>query len=115
MKLCSICEQKTDIYTTVHKNHPYVNGKMYNIICFTCYFVPKIQEQKYDKNGLIVEEIDLPYCCDNLNTPAELCQQGSADSPKKAKISVDAVKKACLGTKSPKKPIFRPNPSWNLS
>jgi len=114
MKKCDICEQKTDIYTTAHKNMPFIDGKMYSLVCFTCYFVPKVLEQKYDKDQLIIEEIVLPYCCDNTHTAKELCEQGSAETIKKAKICLDAVKKVCSKMNKIKKIIHRPIASWNV-
>lgn len=113
MKKCPICKQKMDIYTTVHKKAPFIDGKNYDMLCFTCFFVPKIQKQKYDKNGYIIEQIELDYCCDNLSSAQELYQQGSSDTLKNAKISVESVKKLCSGIKL-KKPIYRPKPEWNI-
>lgn len=114
MKICPICQQKTDIYTTAHKINPFVDGKTYSILCFTCFFVPKILEQKYDKNELIIEEIDLPYCCSNFHTAKELYEQGSAETLKKAKICIESVKNACSKANKIKKTIHRPIASWNV-
>lgn len=113
-KFCSICNQKVDVYTTVHKNLPFINGKLYPLVCFTCFFVPKIQDQKYDKLGNISEEIDLQYCCENINKPEDLYRQGAADSLKCAKICVESVKRECIRPKVFKKPILRPTPTWNI-
>lgn len=113
-KTCSVCGQKTDIYTTAHKNNPFVDNKIYPIVCFTCYFVPKIQEQKYDSEGLVLEETELPYCCDNLSTANELRAQGACDSIKYAKNCVEAVSKACRSAKKDKKPKTRPKAAWNI-
>lgn len=103
-----------DIYTHAHKSAPFVNGKLYPLMCFTCFFVPKIEEQKYDRHGSISEEIELPYCCENISDPRDLYEQGVAESLSRAKTSVNAVKSACAGVKKPKKPIFRPTPTWNI-
>jgi hypothetical protein len=112
--LCSICSQKIDVYTHIHKTHPFIDGKFYPIVCFTCFFVPKIEDQKYDKEGDISEEIDLQYCCKNINKPEDLYKQGATDSPKAAKVCVEAVKKICLSAKPNKKIIFRPKPEWKI-
>lgn len=110
---CSLCEQYTDIYTTIHKTKPFVDGKLYQKICFTCFFVPKTLEQKYDSKGLIKEEIELPYSCDNLNTPKEIYNQGSAETLKQAKKSFESVQSLCRLCKK-NKDIKRPIPDWNI-
>jgi len=103
-----------DIWTTVHKNSPFVDNKMYPAICFTCYFVPKVVEQKYAPDGTVSEEIDIPYSCSNLRTAKELYEAHTAETMKRAKICVEAVIKACEKAKQPKKPISRPKASWNI-
>ena len=103
-----------DIWTTVHKNVPFVDNKMYPAICFTCYFVPKVVEQKYTPNGTVSEEIDIPYSPSNLHTAKELYEDQTAETMKRAKACVEAVKKACEKVKPPKKPISRPKASWNI-
>lgn len=102
-----------DIYTTAHKNVPFVNNKTYPALCFTCYFVPKIKDQKYKKDGSLDEETDLPYSCKNINSPKELFESGAADTLRQAKICVSAVEQACKGASSPKNPR-RPEASWNI-
>jgi len=114
-KVCCVCGQKTDIYTDVHKKAPFVDGKNYPAVCFTCYFVPRTYEQKYGKDGNIEEEKELPYSCEHLNSPKDLYDQGASDSIKYAKACVEAVQNACKGVKPPKKPTFgAPKPSWNV-
>lgn len=112
-KICSLCKQKTEIYTRCHKAIPFVDNKTYPEICFTCFFVPKLLEQKYDKSGSVSEEINLPYSCENLYNAKELFDQGASDSLKYAKICVTAVQSACAKCKS-KKPKTRPKPDWNI-
>lgn len=109
---CSLCEQSTDVYTTSYKNHPFVNGKNYPILCFTCCFVPKTLEQAYNSKGLIKEEIVIPYSCESLNSPKEVYNQGSSESLKQAKKSVESVEKACKSCK--KKNIKKINPDWRV-
>lgn len=113
-KLCSICYQKMDIWTNVHKNSPYADGQNYPLVCFTCYFVPKILEQTYDRNGYIKENLEIPYSCENLNTPQELLRLGSADSIKYAKKSVASVIQLCSKSKKINKNIVRPKACWNI-
>ena len=103
-----------DIWTAAHKNSPFVDNKMYPAICFTCYLVPKIIEQKYAEDGTVSEEVELPYSCSNLHTAKELYESQTAETMRRAKICVEAVKNACRGVKQPKKPISRPKASWNI-
>lgn len=92
---CDLCQQSTEMYTNSHKNSPFVDGRNYAKLCFSCFNSPKTISQKYDKNGNIKEEIELEYSCENLLTPKELHDQGSADSFKQAKVSINAVKTCC--------------------
>ena len=115
MKRCSICQQKADLYTTVHKKEPFVDGRNYEFVCFTCYFVPKILEQKYAPDGSVAEDIELPYSCEHLCSPKELCDSGAADSVRYAKTCVEAVQKVCSKSLKSKGVRKRPKASWNLS
>lgn len=114
-KTCQICDQKTDIYTSVHKKNPFINGRNYDVVCFPCFFVPKISTQTYKKDGSLDEDSELPYSCASLTTPHELHDQGSSDSLRQAKACVEAVGKACKGVRPPKRPIRRPEASWSVS
>lgn len=81
-----------DLCVTSHKNKPFIDNNTYPKMCFTCYSVPKILEQKYDEKGYIKEEIDLEYSHKNLNKPEELLVDGSAETIEQAKKSFRAVK-----------------------
>lgn len=113
-KVCEVCGQKTDIYTGAHKKSPFVDGKNYAVVCFTCFFVPKISHQKYRADGSLEEEAELPYSCQNLMSAKEVFDQGAADSLGSARKSVEAVSEACRGVRPPKKTQKRPEPSWNV-
>lgn len=113
-KVCEVCGQKADIYTGVHKKEPFVDGRNYSVVCFTCHFVPKTLNQKYDSDGSVLEEEELPYSPNILCTPKELHEQGAADSLRQAKASVEAVQRLCKGVRPPKKPQKRPRASWNV-
>jgi len=111
---CPVCDQKMDLYTTAHKSHPFVDGRVYPSMCFTCFFVPRVVRQTYDSNGLVVDEIDVPYSCDDLCTPKELHDSGASDTLKQAKSSVEAVVGKCRrGLKAKGKPS-RPKASWSI-
>jgi hypothetical protein len=111
--LCSLCSQTKDIYTDVCKNKPFVDGKLYPKLCFTCFFVPKTIEQIYDSKGLIKEEIPLSYSCENLHSAKELYSQGSAESLKQAKKSLESVQGSCKSCKKIKE-VKKQNPNWIL-
>lgn len=113
-KICEVCGQKTDVYTGVHKKHPFVDGRNYGAVCFTCYFVPKTTDQKYDKDGSLEEEVSLPYSCQHLQTARDLHDQGASDTLRYAQACVEAVKGVCKGVRPPKKPTKRPEASWNV-
>jgi hypothetical protein len=114
LKRCSICQQKADLYTKVHRKEPFADGRLYDCVCFTCYFVPKTVEQKYDEQGSVAEEVDLGYSCENLCEPKELADSGMADSLRQARASVEAVRSVCSKSLKIKKPRKRPETSWSL-
>lgn len=114
-KNCSVCGQKADIYTTSHKNHPFVDNRNYPVVCFTCYFVPKVLEQRYKQDGSVLDETELEYGCRNLHTPKELYESGASDTLKQAKISVEAIRNLCKRAKTLKKPNIRPMAVWNIA
>jgi hypothetical protein len=91
---CPLCGQQTDYYATAHRNKPFVDDRTYPKMCFTCYQVPKTQEQVYARDGSVTEIVQLPYSHKMLHTPEELVEIGSADSLEEAKKSVRAVKEA---------------------
>lgn len=110
---CSLCGQRADVYTTVHRSKPFVDGENYQKLCFTCFSVPIILKQTYNSKGLIKENIDVPYCCQNLNTARDVYNQGSSDTLKQAKKSVESVSLACQKCKTVKD-LRKPKPDWNL-
>lgn len=114
MKRCQICAQKADLYTKIHRKEPFADGRLYDCVCFTCYFVPKTSEQKYDADGRIEQEIDLGYSCENLCEPGYLHGSGAADSLRQAKTCVDSVRALCVKSLKNKKPRRRPETSWSL-
>ena len=115
---CPLCGNTMTLYCTAHKNQPFIDGKLYPKMCFTCYHVPKTEEQVYDEEGVVIEEISLPYNHRNLHTIKELVDYQIAENPKEAKDSVRAVKLAVsqanaldlkVAKKRPKDPDYRTN------
>jgi len=109
---CDLCGQNTEMYTSCHKNNAFIDGRTYAKLCFSCFNSPKTISQKYDKNGNIKEQIELDYSCENLLTAKELYSQGSADSLKQAKISIDAVSRSCEKCAKNKNIKQVKNPDW---
>lgn len=113
-QICDICGANTDIYTSVHAKNKFIDHKFYDKVCFTCYFVPKTIDQKYNKEGLVVEEIELDYSSENLNTPKELVLNGNADNIKEAKRSYESVVGLCKKKKKNKNKLNRPKADWRI-
>lgn len=111
---CSLCEQATDIYTTIYRTKPFIDGKLYQKLCFACYSVPKVIKQTYDSKGLIKDEIQLSYSCNNLHSAKELYLQGSAETLKEAKKSLESVEKSCKSCKKIIDYSKKPNPDWTI-
>ncbi len=109
---CDVCGQKTDIYTKAHKNHPFVDGRNYDKVCFCCFNVPRTSEQTYKKDGMIRDHVEFDYSPDYLHTPRELTDEGCCDTMKEAKVCVAAVTK--LIDKALKRTTLRgrPKPEW---
>jgi hypothetical protein len=93
-ELCPLCGEYMDLICTGHRNMPFVDDVCYPKMCFTCYYVPKIEEQVYNKDGSIKDEIQYPFSHKHLHTPEELAMWGQADNLQQARKSVRAVKKA---------------------
>jgi len=115
LKKCQICDQKADFYTSVHRKEPFADGRLYECVCFTCFLVPKTSEQKYTKEGLISEDIELPYSCENMHSAKELHESGASDSTGQAKKCVDAVRSLCTKALKSKGLRKRPKAQWNIS
>jgi hypothetical protein len=97
--LCPICGQFMDLYCTGNRNLPFVDGKTYNKLCFTCYNVPKTTKQIYDEEGNVKEEVILPYSPKHLHTAKELFDYGQAETMVQARRSVAAVRSAIKSSK----------------
>lgn len=117
---CSVCGQQTDYYSTGHRSKPFVDDKNYNRVCFTCFWVPKDEEQLYNKDGTIQETIQLLYSHKHLNTAEELFQMSGGDiTLQYAKQCVRAVKEkikeAGLDGRKKEKPKKRPEANYEFA
>lgn len=109
---CPICNQKSDLFVTSHKNHPFVDNKLYSKICFTCFSAPKTMIQKYEEDGSVKEEINIDYSVKNLHSPRYLFESGSADNLNQAKKCVKAIKS--LRVESTKSTIKKTKPKMEI-
>ena len=112
-KYCDLCGQVLDLFTSSHKTQPFIDGRLYEKMCLTCFFVPKTMVQTYTSKGLVKDETNVPYSCNSLHTPKEIFNQGSSDNLKQAKISVNKIIAACSCGKKLKESA-RPKPDWRL-
>lgn len=104
--LCPLCGKFMDLYCTGNKHIPFVDGKTYDKLCFTCYHVPKTERQVYEKNGDIKEIIELPYSSQHLHTAQELVNLGPADTILEARKSVAAVRASIKENKPKRNAVF---------
>jgi hypothetical protein len=99
--LCPICEEFMDLAIISCKKTPFVDGRNYSKMCFTCWHVPKEEVQIYDEK-MKIKKIEGPfYDHIHLNSAQELVDEGSADCLKQARKSIRCVKKKCKGLKQP--------------
>lgn len=92
--LCPICKQPIEAIVRYFSEDPFIDGRTYSEICFTCANVPKTWE--YDENG---EAIFFEgRRADKLCTPEDLMADGW--DRKEAEISIKAVKKLLKNPKT---------------
>lgn len=87
---CPICGELIEVVVTAYKRIPFINGKNYEEICFTCDSVPKMHSFDELKNELIVYN---NFDKNRLNTLEEMISDGF--TKKESQISIKAVKRIC--------------------
>jgi hypothetical protein len=97
--LCPLCGQFMDLYCTGNRHTPFVDGKTYDKICFTCYHVPRTERQIYNEEGNLEEEIKILYSPKYLHTAKELFDMGPAETMVQARRSVASVRSAIKAAK----------------
>lgn len=80
---------------------PFVDGKTYPKMCFTCWRVPKDEIQTYNEDDSIKEVKGPFFDHKHLHTAKELHEDGMAETLKQARASVKAVREACKGMRKP--------------
>jgi hypothetical protein len=88
-----------EIICSGHSTTPYVDGRKYPEMCFTCFHVPKIWEITPSENGSEDKWEGPFFDHKHLCTPQELVEDGVAEDVKLAKKSVAAVKKRITAAK----------------
>lgn len=89
---CHICGQHMDFCVTSFNHQPFIDGKRYKRICFTCAQVPQDYVQTY-LNDNIVEQQGPFFDWKHLCTPEELVKMGAAETLEEANRSVKAVRR----------------------
>lgn len=106
---CPLCGDELDLYCTGHRNMPFVDDKCYPKLCFTCYWVPKTEEQIYNADDSIKETKQLPFSHKHLHTAQELVG-GPADTLAQARRSVRAVRAAIKAANLSRKVTLKKRP-----
>ncbi len=95
---CGVCGLEPECGVRVYRDCPFIDGRRYNLICFTCYSVPKKWE--YDKFvGVICYKHPSPYY---LHTVDEMISDGWTRH--ESEFAIKAVKRALAKT-TPINPI----------
>lgn len=85
--ICQICGQEVEVCVSGYRDHPFIDGRKYEEICFVCSEVPKMYEYK-NKELTKFDTFDPK----RLHTVAELAEDGFDN--KYAKKCIAAVKRA---------------------
>jgi len=91
---------------------PFIDGKTYAKMCFTCFNVPEQEIQKYDDDGNIEEVLGPFYDHKHIRKATDMVEWGICDNLKEARACIKAVKEKCKGMK---KPITHKRPKQEFS
>jgi hypothetical protein len=87
MDNCPICGQFIEVIVRLHAHEPFVDGRCYDMICFTCFTIPKTWE--YGRDGEIIwHGTKSP---DRLATVEEMMSEGW--DKQEAEKSLKAIKR----------------------
>lgn len=90
---CPICGQYMDFHVVHFRNKPFIDGKLYQRMCFCCANVPLEYIQHYTEDGSIDHEEGPFFDCQHLSKPEDLYMQSTAESVAQARKCVLGVKK----------------------
>ena len=99
--MCPLCGDYMDLIVKSCRHKPFIDGKTYPKICFSCWQVPKAEVQTYNDDDSIKNITGPFYDHLHLHTAKELYEEGAANTLKQARNSVRAVKAACRGLRKP--------------
>jgi hypothetical protein len=109
---CLICGQWMDLEVISCRKTPFIDGKTYAKMCFTCFNVPEQEIQKYDDDGNIEEVLGPFYDHKHIHKATDMVEWGICDNLKEARACIKAVKEKCKGMK---KPITHKRPKQEFS
>lgn len=88
---CGVCGLSPECLVRVHHRIPFIDGKCYDMMCFTCYSVPKKWEYDEKTNRVICYSNSSPYY---LHSVQEMIEDGWTKS--EAEFAIKAVKKLLI-------------------
>lgn len=93
---CPLCGQNMEIVCRGFENEPFIDGKKYKVLCFTCINVPKIWETTYGKaKDGSEDKWEGPFFTHKkLKTAEEMLEDGSVNDIRIAKKSILEIKRS---------------------
>jgi len=98
--VCQICGVKPECAVRIHRDFPFIDGKCYGLMCFTCFSIPKKWEYDSVMDRVMCYSHYSPYY---LHSVQEMVSDGWVKE--EAEFSLKAVKRLLVGTLSIAKPI----------
>lgn len=108
---CPICGQYMDFIATTYRNHPFIDGKCYKKMCFTCAHVP--MERVENEDG-----IERVFSHKHLHSAEDLYSLGSAQTLEQAERSLRGVRRRIneVGIRQLNKlRLTRPEPEYDFN
>lgn len=110
---CQICGAETDVIVSAYRNHPFIDGRCYQELCFTCYEVPKVSEYFEEYNdGVRIHKDVIVYYNGLDQTKLHSLEEMMADGfgREESQRSIKAIKAAIKKGLPLPKPTARPIP-----
>ena len=93
-KCCPLCNQEMDFCCSSFRNHQFIDGKTYKLICFGCAHTPEDFVHKYTADGSVDTEEGPFFDHKHLRTPEDLFNIGSVATLDAGKRCVRGVRRA---------------------
>jgi hypothetical protein len=99
---CPVCKTKCEIFCTSYYQNPFIDGRKYEFICFTCSEIPKMWDFDESTSEFILYECLSP---DRLCSVAEMMEDGFDlnESQKSLQAIQKLIKKSNILVKSKSK------------